>query len=899
MDINSIYNMKFGGKKFNIRELYNLIILEFNQSRSEYKFYLNGKEFLIKIKKEVSHYKIEFSKKDILYLEKKEINFIIREKKFIHDIYCYENLISLLDYYKYNSPYIYSESGKIKINMDNKDEIHQTLSSFLKENQKIEIFEEEKEKKIKKYLVNKEKYEELKKFKISPVAIYDDPTTLFPKFFGSYILKYLKAIKEKDRLFFFPNAGMKYFQSKTTILPFEGLKNFLFLTGNDKSGKTFSLISLNRFAEEDYRFYLNFEYIDELIEQKSYEEIKKNFFYEISKIFISYEYYTDFAESFHGIIEKLPVFNFYDLLIKFIEEIEKNINNKNGTLGKLMIIFDNFELDTKNTKKFFANIKFINTLYEKLFKNSNINFTFVSPLNDNYIKKCVLLALDYQNTHDIDSPPKKDENKDIIYYPFYYYNSCLYDVKTDFENYKEAIKEKNKSELNISDKHLEAINYSLFHLNKIKEKCGVNPPNEYVTKKADEYLEILEKQINDYVLSFYSIDNHLYIFDLDKVENCYNWINTEVEYEKLIEILNFIPIKALDFYSIFKPGESEEKYIVKYINPFYGKSILNYLESFKNEDYDSKNYKPGQKGDILEEEVIKNINNGYFHNFKPNKIFEIDSIYKLRKYKYKKTYLSKEIELFEKIFSDKQLKLVMITQKHPNAKRYDVAFIHQYKKDKYQFILGQITRKKKKEEMEQYIKVKLDCYDFSDFFCIFNGVEVKKYHFIFIFQAGAKEDIDSMNFCNINRIKFIKFGIKNKQPFFIDSMGKIMDELTFDNNSFSLVEIIKNKQLDKLDNLTDFTKISRISKAKYFLGLNNYNKISKILGGKNFELLENYYFLSEDTYFHISYNKYADKKIFYLSYLKNGKEMCEIISDEIFNPKNDISIIVKTFELID
>ena len=54
MDINSIYNMKFGGKKFNIRELYNLIILEFNQSRSEYKFYLNGKEFSNKIKKEVS-----------------------------------------------------------------------------------------------------------------------------------------------------------------------------------------------------------------------------------------------------------------------------------------------------------------------------------------------------------------------------------------------------------------------------------------------------------------------------------------------------------------------------------------------------------------------------------------------------------------------------------------------------------------------------------------------------------------------------------------------------------------------------------------------------------------------------------------------------------------------------
>ena len=63
-------------------------------------------------------------------------------------------------------------------------------------------------------------------------------------------------------------------------------------------------------------------------------------------------------------------------------------------------------------------------------------------MNDNYIKQCVLLALDYDYRNDIVRPLKKDENKDIIYYPFYFYNSCFYDVKTDFEDYKEAIKKK-------------------------------------------------------------------------------------------------------------------------------------------------------------------------------------------------------------------------------------------------------------------------------------------------------------------------------------------------------------------------------------------------------------------------------------------------------------------------
>ena len=79
MDINSIYKMKFGGKTFNERELYNSIIVEFNQNKLEYKLYEKEK-VLYKIKKEASQYIIEFSDKNILYLEKKKLIFQLKEK---------------------------------------------------------------------------------------------------------------------------------------------------------------------------------------------------------------------------------------------------------------------------------------------------------------------------------------------------------------------------------------------------------------------------------------------------------------------------------------------------------------------------------------------------------------------------------------------------------------------------------------------------------------------------------------------------------------------------------------------------------------------------------------------------------------------------------------------------
>ena len=94
----------------------------------------------------------------------------------------------------------------------------------------------------------------------------------------------------------------------------------------------------------------------------------------------------------------------------------------------------------------------------------------------------------------------------------------------------------------------------------------------------------------------------------------------------------------------------------------------------------------------------------------------------------------------------------------------------------YQFILSRVSREKKKSQMEKYLTTKYDCYQFADFFKDIN-IEVNQYHFFFIFQAGLKEDSDSMEFCQNNGIECLKYCVKDKNPLFSNSSNKIIDSL--------------------------------------------------------------------------------------------------------------------------
>ena len=131
-----------------------------------------------------------------------------------------------------------------------------------------------------------------------------------------------------------------------------------------------------------------------------------------------------------------------------------------------------------------------------------------------------------------------------------------------------------------------------------------------------------------------------------------------------MEILLFIPIGMFSFQSIIPELEylerKEMKFKVSFKYNLYNNIISKYLEKLNSPDYfESKNLKPGSKGDKLEEKVIEEISNGYFNNFKPDKVIEVKNILGLLK-----KINSDEIKKFKAL---QKYRLIMIKQSQPNA----------------------------------------------------------------------------------------------------------------------------------------------------------------------------------------------------------------------------------------
>lgn len=299
------------------------------------------------------------------------------------------------------------------------------LKNLLKDNIKPEIIIKDEITDDNIYIIERNVFESFFKFKIDPYHYKKYKTDFFPKDLDEYTTKYLKGIKEKEILFYLPNFNMMRFQNETKC-PKEEKDSayFRFLTGSEKSGKTFCLLCLNLFNQDErnYRLYLNERYISELENKGEYEEILKIFFYEIAKIFQRYYEYFFFSIAFHKKIKEIikDKFKFKDILLKFIEEIDVYIRNNKETDNKLMIILDDYELDETEPGKFKENIELVNLLYNKRNERTKIHFTFVSPINNNYIKQCVIYGMELIQNSVTSSLGK-------IYYPFIYYSTCLFD----------------------------------------------------------------------------------------------------------------------------------------------------------------------------------------------------------------------------------------------------------------------------------------------------------------------------------------------------------------------------------------------------------------------------------------------------------------------------------------
>ena len=886
MDINNLYDIEISGNKINSKELFELIVQNYSNKGIDYDLLVDGKLIQIQIKKIQGGYEIK-EDKNIIYLTQKNVYFLVNGKKFFQKIYCIENFIFLLNYFNFKSPYMIEKSITRKINMPPTYENSPFI--FSKESELV-VFEGEPES-YEKYIVSKEDYQKN--------IENNEPLTL--KSLGKYARYYIKGMKEDEPLFYYLNFNMNKLQLETAYLDGDSrdIGLFNFLTSSEKGGKTFSLLVLNITEKEHYRIYFNDRLMTELGEQGNYDEFKKIFFYEISKIFKTYDEYVEFSKSFFISSQSDQSYNteFKAFILEFIDEMEKFAKKNKDKYSKIMLLFDDFELDETKPETFQKNYNFLTSLFEKKWKNSLIHFSFISPINENYIQTCVKFGIELKYNPIPGVYTRKDKKTNKIYFPYIYIDTCFYSDDC-YKDYIDLINEKNAGELNIPNKYLRLINYSLYHLNNIKNLCAENNNKNIISSEAEKYIQNLGPKIDEFTSDFYENNNvaYPYKYDLDKLNEYHDLISKEpiIQYEIIFEALKFIPFRFVSFYFVTMEQKNDEiyhLYKISYRTIFHKNSINKYLQQFENADYEKKNITPGERGERFEKRVISAIQNNYFDNFRPDITVQLGDIYCLTEYNdYNKKNYQKIIDTFNKIFSEGKNNLILIKQKKPNAKRYDLAFLQKYGKKKFQFILGQITTKKSKSDMIQYTEVKNDCYKFANFFSLFDDIFIDRFHFFFIFKAGINEDKSSIDFCLKSNIKFIKYCEKNNEQYFLDEENKKLNILIFDLKSFSLVECITNKNLDKLDNLSsssDYsligkkrTTINRLSEAKYIFGISIYNKVSALFGKKNYELCENVCSLEEDKFFYICYRKIGNEgKIYFLIYLQNGEKKISIINN--------------------
>jgi hypothetical protein len=715
----------------------------------------------------------------------------------------------------------------------------------------------------------------------------------FCDIFGEYFKDYVNNINSSESLIYLNNFNSRKFLCDTEYNPYS--INFNFITGPEKIGKTFHALCTNK--EVGSHIYFNIKALYELEVMKNYEKIIKIIFYEISKYFKTYEDYKEFSENFFqdNVDTFYSSYKIQDIFFKFIESIEKYMKEKSEIYPELMITLDEVELNEESKEIFNINYDLINKIYKKIgSETSAIHFSIISPINDNYIKRCIILGLElfYKRANEEYEIFEKDKNTGTIYYAYTYFPSLFYSNEKKFQEYKSKVK-KIKIKINkIPDKYLSSFNYSLYHLFNLETIYNREIDESTKIKEIENYIVKMKEEGGKIALSYYEDENKIYKYNLDKLNHYNNLIGKEIDLDQLMELLLFFPIRLITFQCKVHIDpitvEKTIKFIVTYTYSIYNNIVSTYIDRFNKPDYnDNKKYKPGQKGDILEEKVCDAIKYGYFKDFTPDYFIEVDSIFNLTKKNASEDQKKNFINL-------NKYNLIMITQSNPYAKKYDMAFLQKLDDKNYQFILSQISRKKNKSQMEKYLTTKYDCYQFADFFKDIN-IEVNKYHFLFIFQAGLKEDIDSMEFCQNNGIKYLKYCVKDKNPLFADSSNQIIDSLIFDNKSYSLVNLINSDEEYDIsyEENSEYSltgqkrqKIDNISKTIYFFGRTIYNKIRDIIE-LDFELSDDYYSLEENKYFYVYYNNEKRKK-FYLKYLFNGKKKIVDIMNENENEDDDI-----------
>ena len=167
---------------------------------------------------------------------------------------------------------------------------------------------------------------------------------LSPNSYGKYLSEYIDNVNNtNDELLFLDNNNENFFAADIYYSK-NASATFTFITGPAKIGKTFLILHYIRYGY--FYIYFNFKKLNELEENKKYEEIKNMIFYEIAGYFFTYNDYQNFCHNFINKNEYInqDSFDFKQVILNLIESFEILLNDNND-YEKMMIIFDEFELD--------------------------------------------------------------------------------------------------------------------------------------------------------------------------------------------------------------------------------------------------------------------------------------------------------------------------------------------------------------------------------------------------------------------------------------------------------------------------------------------------------------------------------------------------------------------------
>ena len=193
------------------------------------------------------------------------------------------------------------------------------------------------------FIITEQLYKENNNNCITNDNIFTEEILISTKF-GKYSNEYIDDINNIDKLFFLENFNLTKFMNKISYYLIDRTI-FNFITGNDKIGKTFGILFYSRLDKNN--IYFNMKKYIELEQNQDNKKIINILFYEISKIFIEYKDYIEFATLFLEDIKdiiKSPI-NIHSLLIKFIGSIDNYFLKNKNKYNKLLVVLNEVEMD--------------------------------------------------------------------------------------------------------------------------------------------------------------------------------------------------------------------------------------------------------------------------------------------------------------------------------------------------------------------------------------------------------------------------------------------------------------------------------------------------------------------------------------------------------------------------